>query len=567
MSAPENPFAALLADYVAECLPQAEDVVTRALTLERAWRVDEHAPEAQAPLKGMLHTIKGNSAMMGLTPLQGLAHALEDLVELLGGEPLARKAGAALLVRGAGLLADLIQSATSGPVPSEAPAEFTEEVRAFLAHDRGSWDPLVVERRESDRRTVERRAVRPTVELSQDGGLTTIRVNSARLDALLETFGEAMIAQAGLRDAARALVERRRATRESIALDQAIVGLERTLKRLEGALMETRLLPISTLFGRFTRQVRDLAHSEQRQVRLEVAGGETQLDKTIIDRMGEPLVHLLTNAVIHGIEPPEERVARGKPAEAVIALRAVQRSDRVLLTVTDDGRGLDPERILIKARALGMAPASEHPSRAEVLALAFLPGLSTAERISAIAGRGVGLDVVAGSIRALGGQVSVTSEPGRGTTFTLRLPLTVAVLRAMLIEVNGERYALPLADVAETVRLGDQTVHEVGRQGMITWRHEVIPVVDCGEALDGGRPSTRRYCVILRSSVGHRALLVDSLLGHQEIVVKALDPALGRPRAISAATILGDGRIACILDAGRLASRPAVSVRPMTGAA
>jgi two-component system chemotaxis sensor kinase CheA len=163
--------------------------------------------------------------------------------------------------------------------------------------------------------------------------------------------------------------------------------------------------------------------------------------------------------------------------------------------------------------------------------------------------------------------VSVTSEPGRGTTFTLRLPLTVAVLRAMLIEVNGERYALPLADVAETVRLGDQTVHEVGRQGMITWRHEVIPVLDCGEALAGGRPSARRYCVILRSSVGHRALLVDSLLGHQEVVVKALDPALGRPTAISAATILGDGRIACILDPGRLASRPAVAPRPMTGAA
>ena len=567
MSAPENPFAVLLADYVAECLPLAEEVVTRALTLERAWRAEEHAPEVHAPLKGMLHTIKGNSAMMGLTPLQELAHALEDLVDLVGAEPRARKAGAALLVRGAGLLADLIQSTTSGPIPPDAPAEFTEEVRAFLAHDRGSWDPLVVERRENDRRATERRAVRPTVEVSQDGGLTTIRVDSTRLDALLETFGEAMIAQAGLRDAARALVQRRRATRESIALDQAIVGLERTLKRLEGALMETRLLPISTLFGRFTRQVRDLAHSESRQVRLEVAGAETQLDKTIIDRMGEPLVHLLTNAIIHGIEPPEERVALGKPAEAVIALRAVQRSDRVLLTVSDDGRGLDPERILIKARALGLAPASDNPSRAEVLALAFLPGLSTAERVSTLSGRGVGLDVVAGSIRSLGGQVAVTSEPGRGTTFTLRLPLTVAVLRAMLIEVNGERYALPLADVAETARIGDQMIHEVGRQGMITWRHEVIPVLDAGEALGGGRPATRRYCVILRSSVGHRALLVDALLGHHEVVVKALDPTLGRPTAIAAATILGDGRIACILDPGRLASRPVTTARPMTGAA
>lgn len=567
MTAPDNPFAVLLADYVAECLPLAEDVVTRALTLERAWRRSEHPPEVYGPLKGILHTIKGNSAMMGLTPVQGLAHAIEDLVDLLGTEPGGRVAGAALLVRGAGLLADLVQGATSGPIPAEAPAEFTEEARAFLARDRGSWDAPVVERREDDRRTVERRAPRPTVEVSQESVTSTIRVASTRLDALLETFGEAMIAQAGLRDAARGLVRRRRATRESIALDQAILSLERTLKRLEGALMETRLLPISTLFGRFTRQVRDLAHNEQRQVRLEVAGGETHLDKTIIDRMGEPLVHLLTNAIIHGIEPEEERVARGKPAEAVISLRAVQRSDRVLLTVSDDGRGLDPDRILIKARALGLAPVSDSPTRAEVLALAFLPGLSTAERVSTLSGRGVGLDVVAGSIRALGGQVAVTSEAGRGTTFTLRLPLTVAVLRALLIEVNGERYALPLTDVAETLRVGSQTIHEVGRQGMITWRHEVIPVLDAGEALDGGRRSSRRYCVILRSSVGHRAVLVDGLLGHQEVVVKALDPTLGRPEAIAAATILGDGRIACILDPARLAVRPAGPARQVTGAA
>lgn len=566
MTAPENPFAALAADYVAECLPLAEDVVTRALALERAWRDGEHEPEVHGPLKGILHTIKGNSAMMGLTPLQGLAHALEDLVDLLGKEPGGRVAGAALMVRGAGLLSDLIQGAGAGPIPAEAPAEFTEEARAFLTQDRGSWDAPVAERRATDRRTVERRAPRPTVEVSSEGGISTIRVDSSRLDALLETFGEAMIAQAGLRDAARALVTRRRATRESMALDQAILSLERTFKRLEGALMETRLLPISTLFGRFTRQVRDLAFSEQRQVRLEVAGGDTQLDKTIIDRMGEPLVHLLTNAIMHGIEPPEERVAQGKPAEAVIALRAVQRSDRVLLTVSDDGRGLDPERIMVKARALGMAPAHENPSRAEILALAFLPGLSTAERVSSLSGRGVGLDVVAGSIRALGGQVGVTSEAGRGTTFSLRLPLTVAVLRAMLIEVNGERYALPLAEVAETARVGSRTIHEVGRQRMITWRREVIPVLDAGEALGGGRPASRRYCLILRSNAGHRALLVDALLGHQEVVVKALDPALGRPEAIAAATILGDGRIACILDPGRLVAGPGPT-RLMTGAA
>jgi two-component system chemotaxis sensor kinase CheA len=567
VTAPENPFAALLADYVAECLPLAEEVVDRAITLERAWRADEDEPDVRAPLKGLLHTVKGNSAMMGLTPLQSLSHALEDLVGLLGTEPRARIAGAPLLVRGAGLLTDLIRSATSGPIPEGAPAEFCDETRAFLKAEPGSWDVPQVEHREGDRRQTDRRAPRPTTELSGDGTVSTIRVESTRLDALLESFGEAMIAHAGLREAARSLMTRRRAGPEVMAMEQAMLSVERTLKRLEGALMETRLLPISTLMGRFARQVRDLAHAESRQVRLEVAGGETRLDKTVIDRLGEPLVHLLTNAVCHGIEAPAEREAAGKPAEAVIAMRAVQRSDQVLLTVSDDGRGLDPERILVKARALGLAPVSDAPSRAEVYALAFLPGLSTSEQVSALSGRGVGLDVVANSIRALGGQVSVASEPGRGTTFTLRLPLTVAVLRSLLVEVGGERYAVPLTDVAETVRVSQQTIHQVARQGMMTWRSEVIPVLDGGHALGGARPATRRYCVVLKSSARHRGMLVDALLGHHEVVVKALDPTLGRPTAVAGATILGDGRVACILDTARLGENLTDSAPRPAGAA
>lgn len=552
MSAPDNPFAGLLADYVGECLPLAEEVVERVIALERLWAAGAEWQETHAPLKGLLHTVKGNSAMMGLASLQELAHVLEDLVGLLGTETEGRRAGAALLVRGAGLLTDLIRGATAGPIPEIIPAEFAEEVRAFLQAEEGSREDAQVERRMQEQRQVERRATRAVGEFGGDGTITTIRVDSHRLDALLEYLGEAMIAQASLRDAARPFLNRRRATDESAAIDQAILGLERTLKRLEGALMETRLLPVSTLFGRFTRQVRDLAHAEARQVRLEVAGGETRLDKTIIDRLGEPLVHLLTNAIVHGIETPAERTALGKPAEAVIALRAVQRSDRVLLTVSDDGRGLDTDRILVRARALGLAPVSDSPSRAELLALAFLPGLSTAEKVSALSGRGVGLDVVAGSIRDLGGQVSVDSEPGRGTTFTLRLPLTVAVLRSLLVRVDGERYAVPLADVAETVRVGEQTLHQVARQGMMTWRDEIIPVLDGGEALAGARPASRPYCVVLRSSPRPRGLMVDALLGHQEVVVKALDPTLGRPPAIAATTILGDGRVACILDTARL---------------
>lgn len=554
MSGSEHPFAALLAEYVAECLPLAEDVVEKAVALERAWRQDQEADELFRPLKGTLHTIKGNSAMMGLPGIQALAHGLEDLWGVLAGEPASRDAGAPLFVRGTGLLLDLVRSTASSPPPDDAAAAYLEEVAAFLSGDRGSREAARVERRSPDRRAAERRQPRAAGEVGADGAVATIRVDSRRLDVLLESFGEAMIAHAGLHEAMGRLTTRPGASSEVEELERAMLGLDRTLKRLEGALMETRLLPISTVFTRFTRLVRDLAHNEGKQVRLEVAGGETRLDKTVIDRLGEPLVHLITNAVIHGIERPEERTARGKPAEAVVTLRAVQRSDRVILTVTDDGRGLDPEGILRKARALGQAPAAENPSLAEVYALAFLPGLSTAEGVSQLSGRGVGLDVVANSIRALSGNAAVGSEPGRGTTFSLRLPLTLAVLRSLLVEVGRERYALPLADVAETLRVQSATLHEVVRQGVMTWRGEVIPVLDGGLLLGGGAAAqSRPYCVVLRSAARHRGLMVDALLGHHEVVVKALDPSLGRPPAVAAATILGDGRVACILDTGRLA--------------
>jgi two-component system chemotaxis sensor kinase CheA len=547
MTAPEQPFAALLADYVAECLPLAEEVLERSLALERAWAGGEEAADLYGPLKGLLHTIKGNSAMMGLTPGQDLAHALEDLAESLATGPARRRDGAELLVRGTGLLADLVRGAATGENPDST--GYLRELRAFLdlCADLPA-EPARIERRAGDRRE------------DADRALTTVRVESQRLDGILEAFGETMIAQAALRDAVTGITRGRRGTPEGSALEQAVLALGRTMQQLEQNLMETRLLPISSVFGRFTRLVRDLAKSEGKAVRLEVAGGETRLDKTVIDRMGEPLVHLLTNAIIHGIETSAERTASGKPGEAVITLRAVQRGDRVVLTVSDDGRGLDPDKLLHKARALGHAPASGRPSVEEIYGFAFLPGLSTAERVSSLSGRGVGLDVVALSIRSLGGQVSVTSEPGQGTTFTLRLPLTVAVLRSLLVEVDKERYALPLADVAETIRVVPGLLRRAGNQGIMTWRDEVIPVIDASHVLGlelpvgvracpDARPDSRRYCIVLKAPTRHRGLLVDRLLGHQDVVVKALDPALGRPETVAATTILGDGRVACILDA------------------
>ncbi len=552
MGADENAFAALIQDYVAECLPPAEAVADAFVALERKWEAGDPAEEILGQLKGTLHTIKGNSAMMGLTPIQALAHALEDLHGLLTRVPDLRIQAAPLLVEGGGLLVQMVRGAASGLATAEAVDPYLEEVRRFQADsaqptsNRSESGPSL---EEVDRRRAERRAS----DRSGGEAMDTVRVEARRLDALLEIFGETMIAHSALAEVRQRLIAEVRGAPALEDLDRSVVQLEKSLRHLERALMETRLFPIASVFGRFGRLLRDVAHSEGKRVRLETAGGETRLDKTIIDRLGEPLIHLVTNAVIHGIEPAAERERQGKPAEACVTLSAAPRSDRVIVTVHDDGRGLDPDRILAKARALGMTVTPT--SAEEIFSLAFLSGLSTAERVSSLSGRGVGLDVVANAIRALGGSVAVASTAGQGTTFTLTLPLTVVVVRALIVTVGGERYAVPLHDVAETIRIVPESIHEIDGRSMLLWRGELIPVSDAAALVGRGNSgeTARRYCVVVQSSAKRHGLLVDRLLGRQDIVAKPLDPSLGRPPIVSGATILGDGRVACILDTARLA--------------
>jgi two-component system chemotaxis sensor kinase CheA len=377
-------------------------------------------------------------------------------------------------------------------------------------------------------------------------------VDCRRLDTLLGVLGEGLIEHSAVVEAFRAVSRRVGAVEELGDLDRAIVALEKTMKRLESVVMSTRLLPISTVFGRFPRLLRDIARGQGKRVRLALSGGETSLDKAVLDRLGEPLLHLLSNAVVHGIESAEDRRRAGKSDEAVLELSAASHSGRVVIRLSDDGRGLDEAKILAKAEAMGIEVRSTEP--AQVRSLIFLPGFSTAERVSQLAGRGVGLDVVAGSIHALGGTIEVDSRPGHGTSFTLDLPLTLAIVRSLIVEVDRERYAVPISLVAETVRAAPEAIHEINRRGVTLWRGDLIHVSDGGALLGTARDpgSARRFYIVISSGGRRRAVLVDRLVGHQDVVVKGLDPALGRPEVVSGTTILGDGRIACILDAMRI---------------
>jgi two-component system, chemotaxis family, sensor kinase CheA len=549
MSGDEHAFTELIRDYVAECLPHAEQVTDTFVELERCWSEGIPADELLTGLKGTLHTLKGNSAMMGFTPLQALAHALEDVCARCTTDPAARTPEAAdLLVEGGSLLIDLIRHAAATPPAPDATADFVARVGGLLE----ATVAVESDRRETDRRDGDRRrADRRGSAGSGDAG-TAVRIDFRLLDTMLEIFGESMIDHAALHDAHRRLLHRLGTCPELSDLDRTLLSLDSSMKRFENALMRTRMLPVSTVFGRFTRLVRDVARSERKRVRLVATGGETLLDKTVLDRLGEPLVHLLTNAIVHGIEPEADRVAAGKPAEASLVLRAAPISDRVVITVSDNGRGLDVARIHAKAVALGLASAG---SDAEQLSsLIFRPGFTTSDQVSTLAGRGVGLDVVAQSIRELGGTIEIRSVPGQGVTFVLGLPLTLAIVKSLIVEVDRERYAVPLSHVVETARVDPAAIHDINRQGVTIWRGHPVAVTDGGVLL--GSPSTgeraRAFYLVITSGGRRRVILVDRLIGYQDVVVKGLDPALGRPDVVSGATILGDGRVACILDPVRI---------------
>jgi two-component system chemotaxis sensor kinase CheA len=308
------------------------------------------------------------------------------------------------------------------------------------------------------------------------------------------------------------------------------------------------------VFDRFPRLVRDLARQLAKQVQFRVEGKEIELDRAILDELGDPLLHLLRNAVDHGIEPANERRRAKKPVEGTIVLAAVRERASVAITITDDGRGIDRARILEKAKREGLVDQhAEALSDDQLLRVIARPGFTTAEEVTNVSGRGVGIDVVVTRIRALGGTIEIHTEVGRGTTFVLRLPVTLAIVRALIAGVGAERYALPLTYVAETVEFGAVTTTVVEGREAIVLRDRVVPLVHLRRLLGvTGAPPPRSPIVVLERGERRAGVVVDGMLGQQEIVVKGFDAPRGTLPVFSGATIMGDGIPALILDAGGL---------------
>lgn len=370
---------------------------------------------------------------------------------------------------------------------------------------------------------------------------TRIRVDASQLDDLVGLAGElAVLADnlQGLRDIHGA---------ESYRM--ALESLERVCRQVRDQSLELRMVPVEELFSRFPRLIRDLADKSGKEIQLRMEGQETRLDRTIVEKLAEPMIHLIRNSVDHGLETPAEREAAGKPRQGRIVLWAGHEGDRVALKIEDDGRGLNRHRILEKGIARGLIPANTSPEDPRVVGLIFEPGFSTRDTVSEISGRGVGLDVVRDAVRALRGSVSVQSEPGRGTCFTFRLPLTLALIDGLLVEVAHEKYVVPLSQVEECVALGGTRPALSSGRMCVSVRDELVPLVDLRKLFEARSPKPKRQEILLTRHGGQRVgVAVDRLLGRVQAVIQSLGDGLSHLGRFSGATILGDGAVSLILD-------------------
>lgn len=384
----------------------------------------------------------------------------------------------------------------------------------------------------------------------------TVRTSVERLDNLMNLIGELITDRNRMYQLRREMEALYRGSPQVEALSDTIVHVGRITDMLQSEVMSIRMLPISNVFNKFPRLVRDLARKANKQVDLVIRGEDTELDRSVIEVISDPLIHLIRNAVDHGIETPKERIAAGKPERGVILLTARHEQGRIYITVEDDGRGIDLQRVKSKAVEKGQLTQAEADAMSddEAIELIFVSGLSTARTVSDVSGRGVGMDIVRANIEQLNGNIQVETWPGKGTQFTIILPLTLAIVPTLLVRVCGSTYAIPLVTVNETLRIKSKDIQTVNGRPVINLREHVLPVCTLGEVFalrqdkDGKPQEEYEYVVVVRSGKTQLGLIVDDLIGEEEVVVKSLSSVIGEVIGISNAAILGDGQVALIID-------------------
>lgn len=407
-----------------------------------------------------------------------------------------------------------------------------------------------MDRREGDRRKTDRRtgASAPAAQAA------SIRVETGKIDALINMVGELVITQSMLGMVGENIEENQAVTPVDIEkMVEGLKQLERNTRELQESVMKVRMMPISFTFSRFPRLVRDLSAKLDKKIDLKLVGEATEVDKTVIEKIGDPMVHLVRNSIDHGIEEPADRLAAGKPETGTIELNAYHQGGNIVIEIKDDGKGMDKQKLLDKAIDKGLVGEDDQLSDKQIFDLIFMPGFSTAEVVSDVSGRGVGMDVVRRNIQELGGGVEIESELGVGTTMIIRLPLTLAILDGQTVKVDSENYIIPIISIIESIQIKPEMLKRVGGQGeTFRLRDEYIPIIKLHEvfgikgadqiSLDEG------LLVVVEADGQHVGLFVDDLLGQQQVVIKSLESNYKKIEGFSGATILGDGSVALILD-------------------
>ncbi|MFN7359228.1 chemotaxis protein CheA [Brevundimonas sp.] len=442
--------------------------------------------------------------------------------------------------------------ATVDPPPAAAPADL--DIAALLAAARSAAEPAPTVRPSpatpvaAPAPVLAKTVVPAAPAQSQSAQTVTIRVDLDRVDRLINVVGELVIQQAMLSQ---------RVSESGVGRSSGVAAgledLELLTRDIQDSVMAIRAQPVKSVFQRMPRLVREVAEMTGKRVRLVTAGEDTEVDKTVVERLAEPITHMIRNAVDHGLETPEARVAAGKPEEGTVRLAALHRSGRIVIEISDDGKGINRERVRSIAVSKGLIPEDAALTDDEVDNLIFLPGFSTADAVSDISGRGVGMDVVKRSIHSLGGRISIASTPGKGSTFTLSLPLTLAVLDGMVVTAAEQTLVAPLPAIVESLTPRAEDVQYVGgHDPVIMFRETFVPLIDVALALgyrtDPMVPS-EGVAVVVETEAGARAaLLFDAIQGQRQVVIKSLETNYQQIEGVAAATILGDGRVALILD-------------------
>jgi two-component system chemotaxis sensor kinase CheA len=544
---PAKPAADAMAYSIAQDPELMRDFVNEAgehlATIEAQILVLERDPTAHDPLHAAFrgfHTIKGLAGFLDLGDIRAVSHEVETLLDRARNQQLLlTPAIIDVVLESADYLKRAIACVQSGLLgkSAEAPAydELLERVRAVLEgkHPAAPQEPA-------------ERAKTSENPKSEGETAFSLRVDAGKLDYMMDMVGELVIAQSLITHNPEI------GALESGPLQRNLQQLGRITAEVQRVAMSMRMTSVSTLFGRMNRLVRDLTRKNGKKVRLELTGEETELDKTIIEQLADPMMHMVRNSLDHGLEGPEERAAAGKSPEGTLVLSASHQAGHILIEITDDGRGLNTEKILWKARERGLVPEGQNLSENEIFFLIFEPGFSTAEVVTDVSGRGVGMDVVRRQIQGLRGRIEIRSVRGRGATFLLRLPLTLAIIDGLIVGVGEERYIMPINSVREMLRPTPQMIFTMeGRAEMAMVRGELLPIVrlDRRFAIEGARQNPSEALFVVVEAQGRRfCLLVDEMLGKQEVVIKSLGDTFRQVSGISGGAILGDGRVGLILD-------------------